>query len=284
MNTANMEEQSARLILLDGGDAGGLYLDATGVHTLPPLAPAILAQLRGVANLLRSAQDEALDEHMGQELNALLTRVSNLAIERVEAAVGPLAGEDALVYLEYDDGFICGSTGAPPRPLPWPTVGSPSLPDLSQHNQLTAEVSNFLSAASAAGVATADVFEDPNATAEKLGFRLSEHAAASLRQVAPSQLESITDPVSREVVELYHKVAADGRFIDRWTAQPAAVAESLGAKLSVDAIDRILGSAAITGGPVSTPEVVTDVVIIVGVLLTLRPGGIIEDRSGQPKF
>lgn len=284
MSIANVEQQPARLILLDGGDAGGLYIDATGVHTLPPLAPAILSQLRGVAHLLRSAQDEALDEQMTQELNALLTRVSNLAIERVEAAVGPLAGEDALVYLEYDDGFICGSTGGPPRPLPWPTAGSLPLPDLTQYNQLTAEVGNFINAASAAGLDMAAVFEDPAAAAEKIGFRLSDHAASSLQQIAPSQLENIPDPVSREVIELYHKVSADGRFIDRWTAQPAAVAESLGGKLSVGAIDRILGSAAITGGPVSTPEVVTDVVIIVGVLLTLRPGDIIEDRSGLAKF
>jgi hypothetical protein len=62
------------------------------------------------------------------------------------------------------------------------------------------------------------------------------------------------------------------------------VAESLGDKLSISAIDRILGSGAVIGGSASTPEVVTDVVIIVGVLLTLRPGGIIEDRSLQRKF
>src|ERR1041384_2822514 len=48
------------------------------------------------------------------------------------------------------------------------------------------------------------------------------------------------DPVNKEVIHFYNQVVIDGRYIQKWTTQPAEVAKLLKLQVSGDAIRRIL--------------------------------------------
>ncbi len=95
--------------------------------------------------------------------------------------------------------------------------------------------------------------------------------------------------MSLEVVTFFHKVIEDGRFIDTWTIEPTAVAKSLQFKLSIEAIDRILGSSAIVGrlGDVANLSIeqgiVVGVVAVVLVVVKPQPESV-RDFSGLNKF
>ena len=95
---------------------------------------------------------------------------------------------------------------------------------------------------------------------------MSKLAIANLKPLAPSQLDKISDPVDREIVGFFHKVSDDGRFLDRWNREPAAVANSLGIKLDIRAIDKILGTSAIIGRHGEVANLSIEQGIVVGVV------------------
>jgi hypothetical protein len=255
-----------RVILFNGGTSGSIYIHSDGVQPISPLPPPVLMHLRAVADLLRATQGSSAEESTSKDLQTLITKVANLAIERVEAAVGSLDGEDSLVYLEDNDGFICGSTGAPPRPIKWPLLDPPTVEELVQGGFLAADVGEFLKRTHAQGLKVADVLANPDAAAKQVGLKLSKLAIANLKPLAPSQLDKISDPVDREIVGFFHKVSDDGRFLDRWNREPAAVANSLGIKLDIRAIDKILGTSAIIGRHGEVANLSIEQGIVVGVV------------------
>jgi hypothetical protein len=278
-----------RLIVFNGGTSGGIYIHSYGVQPISPLPPPVLMHLRGVADLLRATYGSPPEEGTSKDLQKLITKVANLAIERVEAAIGPLDGEDSLVYLEDDDGFICGSTGAPPRPIKWPHVSPFSVEDLVQRGFLATDVSELLRRTHAQGLKVADVLEDPVSAAKRVGLQLSDLAIANLQPLAPSQLDKISDPVEHEIVDFFHKVSEDGRFLDRWNREPASVAKALGVELNIAAIDRILGTSVIITRPGDVANLSIEQGIVVGVvavvLVVLVPDlDSIRDNSGIKKF
>lgn len=277
----------SQLVLFDRGNTGGLLLDSNGIRPVPPFEPAVLSHLRAVSDLLRSSPGQ--DDPVATDLASLTTKLANLAIERVEGLVGALTGDDCLVYLTEDDGFSCGSTGAPPRPISWPPVGGRGPYDLVGNGVLAPDLIEFLTRSTHSGLKVTDILEDPVAAAERIDMKLSTLAAESLKPFAPSRTDSIADPVDREVVELFHKVVEDGRFVETWTSQPLTASKALEVELSSAAVDKVLGSRAIVG---RTPEVANlsieqGIVIGIVAIIVLDQNPDLQtviDRSGLEKF
>lgn len=279
----------SRIILFDGGKAGGILMDEKSVRAIPRFAPEVLANLAAVSGLLRAAGDSTSDD-ASRDLISLANKVSNIAVERVEAAIGRLDADNSLVYLSDDDGFVCGSSGAPPRSISWPPRGGIEPRELLATNVLSTDLIEFLARTSAHGTKLAETLEDPHAVAKQIHFKLSTHDAQTLKGLAPSQLQSIRDPVEREVVSFFHAVIEDGRFLEEWSVQPVGVSESIHHALSNEAVDRILGGSALVGRPGDVANLSIEQGIVVGVVAVVlvvakpRLGENVLDRSGIEKF
>lgn len=277
----------SQLILFDRGSTGGLLLDSSGIRPVPPFEPAVLSHLRAVSDLLRSVPGQ--DDAVTRDLASLITKLANLAIERVEGLVGALTGEDCLVYLTEDDGFVCGSTGAPPRPIQWPPVGGRGPYDLVGTGILAPDLVEFLTRSTQSGLKVIDILEDPVAAAQRIDMKLSTLATESLKPFAPSRIDVIADPVDREVVSLFHKVVEDGRYVDTWTSQPLATIKALEVELSTAAVDKILGSRAIVGRAPEVANLSIEQGIVIGIvaIIVLDQNPELQtviDRSGFEKF
>jgi len=278
----------AQIILFGGGDGGGLIIGPNGVRPIPPFDPSLRLQLRGLSAILSGVM--RMPEKPRAEMGKLVNKVSNLLVEQVEAVVGRLEGENSLIYQDDDGGFTCGSTGQPPIPIPWPPLQSPRLSDLLASGVLEYDLVDFVNEAGAKKVEITEVLENPAAVAERLGRKLSERTIQDLQQLAPSRLPKIIDPVEREVIQFFHKVANDGRFLSTWATRPTEAAKALKVQLSDRAFDRIVaggGSAIFDPGRAMNPIAIAVVVGIV-IMLVDRNAELatipIRDRSGIVKF
>jgi hypothetical protein len=277
-----------RLILFERGEVGGLFIGSHGVRAIPRLAGPVLAHLHAVSDLLRASRGQS--DQASQDMGRLITQIANLAVERVEAAIGPLDANDSLVYLTDEDGFVCGSTGAPPRPIGWPPLGGDSFPELVDGGLIAPDIMELLRRAPAQGVEIVAILEDPVAAADAVDVKLSTAAAATLKLLAPSQVANLPNPVDRELVGFLHEVMKDKRFLQTWSTEPVAVSKAIGVKLSDAAVDTILGSGAIVGrvGDVANLSIEQGIVVGVVAILVLgeqdpRVQNVI-DRSQREKF
>src|ERR1700710_2090277 len=109
---------------------------------------------------------------MASDLASPTTKLANLAIEGVEGLVGPSTGDDSLVYVTEDDVFICGSTGAPPRPIPWPPIGGRGPYELVGSGILAPDLVEFLTRSTQGGLKVTDILEDPVAAAQRIDMKL----------------------------------------------------------------------------------------------------------------
>jgi len=178
---------------------------------------------------------------------------------------------------------------APPRPVTWPPTGNSSIEDLVAGSTLPGDLIAFLRRSTQTDLQVTDILEDPVAAARSIDFPLSQAAAASLRKLAPSQLAAVTDPVDRELVGFFHKVVADGRYIDTWASQPAAVASSIGVTLSDAVVDKLLGSNAVVGEVPDLANLSIQQGIVVGIIaiaILEQPSQItsVIDHSQTTKF
>lgn len=280
-----------KIILFERGESGGMFIGTGGVRPIPRFAAPVLAHLRAVSDLLRASRGQS--GKPAQELATLITKISNLAIERIEAAIGPLDAADSLVYLTDEDGFVCGSTGGPPRPIGWPPLGGGGggVAELVDGGLLAPDLMELLRRVPAKGAKIVDILEDPAAAAKAMKLNLSEASAATLKQLAPSKVATLPDPVDRDLVGFFHRVIKDGRFIDTWTTEPVGAAKALGVKLSDEVVDKILGSSAIVGQQGKVANLSIEQGIVVGivaiVVLVLVPEDGFEnviDRSLREKF
>lgn len=279
----------AQVILFGGGDAGGFIIGPNGVRPIPPFDPSIRLQLRGLSALLSGIT--SIPEKPQREMGKLVNKVSNLIVEQVEAVVGQLDEKSSLVYQDADGGFTCGSGGKPPIPFQWPPRKTPSVGELISGGVVERGLVDFISEASAKKIKLTEILEKPAEVASRLGKRLSERAVQDLQQIAPSRLEKISDPVDREVIQFFHKVADDGRFITTWTVQPAEVAKKLKVQLSDRAFERIVAggaSAIFAPGGTTSVGVGVGVAIAIVVMLVTKDTGLPEigilDNSGIMKF
>jgi len=114
------------LVLFGGGDGGGFYIGADGkLHRIPPYSPDVAAKLRATNHILqagRLARTIPQTEVVKHAQNLFGAAGADLAKGLVITEGSPV------IYLDVDDGFVCGSTGPhlhlkEPHPFPIPGPG-----------------------------------------------------------------------------------------------------------------------------------------------------------------
>jgi hypothetical protein len=274
----------AKVILFGGGDGGGLIITADGVRPIPPFDPFVRAQIKAVSYLVAGADAPGGD---AAELEGYAARIANITVQHVEAIVGSLDAEASLIVMSDDgDGFTCGTTGRPPIPLARPPKELPPLDSLLARGGIDSSMVEFLRKATAQGVSVPALLENPADVARELGMDLPPRVVRDLEVLAPSRVDELEDPVSREVVTFFQKVLDDGRHVDTWAIRPSAVSDALGIQLSDTAVNRIItvGSAlGGRGGEAGIIWIVVGIIVVVAVVIDEEDAEII-DRSGNVKF
>lgn len=109
------------MILFGGGDGGGFYIGADGkLHRIPPWNPETMAELKAV-NALAAASQQLANKGLAKDMFSLAERVSSTVIPQIAKGVHGGIGADASVaFIDDDGGFVCGSTGKHPIPVPVP--------------------------------------------------------------------------------------------------------------------------------------------------------------------
>lgn len=105
------------IILFGGGDGGGFIITANGIRKIPPYDPPILHALKAARHLAEASSRRGA----AGDLGGIATRVAAGALEQVQKSAGSSferGGE--IVFLDADGGFVCGSVGKPPVPIPFP--------------------------------------------------------------------------------------------------------------------------------------------------------------------
>lgn len=131
--SARVDIQEGRmLILFGGGDGGGIYVGADGkVHRIPPWTPDIQVQLKAVNALV--ALENAHETALTKEATALAERLSTKVIPQITKTIGtPQLGDTSVAFVDGDDGFVCGSTGKHPIPVPHRVAANLYSPVTSQ--------------------------------------------------------------------------------------------------------------------------------------------------------
>ena len=306
-NPRNDAEVVKTVILSDGGTAGGLMVTASGVRSIPPFNPVVRLSLKSAAAMV-NAVSSAPSGDPRRKMARLATSLCNLAVEQVEEVVGPLGADRSLIYQDDDGGFSCGSTGKPPVPVIWPPRSMPSVSEVLDAGVIELDLVELVQKAHNAKIPLTDLYENPEEIAKKLDVTISEKSAKYLRLLAPSKLDDIKNPVDREIVEFFHKVTDDGRFVDTWFTQPYEVSQKLKCRLSDVAIERLVGgelAAAMVKRPsdvdpgtvvvvifvaVGAIAVIAAGIIILGIVLALSGANpvkledVVKDRSGRTKI
>jgi len=101
------------MILLGGGELGAIFIDSRGIHRLPPVDPGLIRQWQGLNRLLRVSVPEG---DLRDQLNRLTQRVSEQVIAQAETLPGRAAGTNTVLFLDGDDGFVCGNGRVWPLP------------------------------------------------------------------------------------------------------------------------------------------------------------------------
>jgi hypothetical protein len=114
------------VILFGAGEGGGIIITATGIEALPPFEPRLRTRLKAVSALVR-ADAMLARRDAGEELRGLADRVARSIVPALVEKAGEAAtGDNSIVYIDTDGGFVCGTTGKPPLPVPWPPFGPPA--------------------------------------------------------------------------------------------------------------------------------------------------------------
>jgi hypothetical protein len=294
------------VILSDGGIAGGLMVTASGVRSILPFNPVVRLSLKSAAAMV-NAVASAPSGNPRRKMARLATSLCNLAVEQVEEVVGPLGADRSLIYQDDDGGFSCGSTGKPPVPVIWPPRSMPSVSEVLDAGVIELDLVELVQKAHNAKIPLTDLYENPEEIAKKVDVTISEKSAKCLRLLAPSKLDDIKNPVDREIVEFFHKVTDDGRFVDTWFTQPYEVSQKLKCRLSDAAIERLVGGE-LAGAmvqrlaDVEPGTVVVLICVAIGVMAlfagvylgfgiaaalaanSVKLGDVVKDRSGRAKI
>jgi hypothetical protein len=107
------------LILFGGGDGGGIWIDQNGtVHRIPPWTPDVLFSWKAASKL--TAATVGLSDGVREEVLGIATKMVADLVGPVIAQAPDAGGDYGIVFFDVDDGFVCGSTGLPPIPIPGP--------------------------------------------------------------------------------------------------------------------------------------------------------------------
>ena len=120
------------LILFGGGDGGGISIDANGIHRIPPWTPDVLLQLKTVSALV--GVTALHDATLTKEAGAIAERLSTQVIPQITKTAGATnLGDNSIAFVDGDGGFVCGSTGKRPIPIPPKTLTSNAFSPVTQH-------------------------------------------------------------------------------------------------------------------------------------------------------
>jgi hypothetical protein len=283
------------LLVFNGGAEGALLLTSNGAYPAQLSEPEVLNALKATAKLV-VALSASSSKSSRTKLSKMSIGAANLSVEMVENLFGPLNPERAIVFLDDDGGFICGSTGKPPIHVPWPPRPFKEPGDLIKAGIIESDVLELIRKSKAEGNDLTKVFENPAAAAKALGLPLSAKSASDLSQLAPSKVSKVKDPVDREMMKLFLAVLKDGRYTQTWFERPYEVSRALNVKISDTAIDRIASIAATANfgniadegtSAICAGVIWAGVCIAVGTLFVGQMNPIdtlIKDRSGTAKF
>ena len=294
-----MTNPTSKLII--HGEAGAILITDKGSRRLPPFHLSIQKQLRSLNELIHAAYIEIGSQK--QNIEQQVNRLANQVIGTLEDIVGPLHPENGLVYDDEDGGFICGSTGKPPIPLPPEPLPYGNIGDFLESGIINADIVDFLTKVNAKNINLLEFFENPAQTAEELGVKLSDQTLTDLQSLSSSKLNEIDHDHLKELLEFFHKVIEDGRFIDDWIYRPAHVSEELGVMLDQKTLEDIMMLGAIKdntheatpalGTPVMAAPGAAIAVVVVGIVVLVaasadssvsRINSLIKDRSDIKKF
>ena len=275
-----------QLILTNEGEEGGILIGKSGQRRIPPFDHGLRQLLRGLSRLVSSVPSQPEGDR--QDLEALVNKLSNFTVGRIEAVIGSLDEDNSIIYADPDGGFVCGTGGKLPIPTRPSYSPMPTSVDLVEGGLMDQDMMVVISAANREKIELLELFESPMKVAESLTVDISERTAKDLLSLAPSQVEKIEDSVAREIVEFFHSVAKDGRFLDRWLIRPTEVAKEIGVELSDPALDRIIraGSGLHEMGPLAAIVVIGVIVILIAAVTSCigDESPFVVDRSGIEKF
>ncbi len=282
------------VVLFNAGESGGLMITDSGVRPLLPFEQGTLEVLKSAAAMVKATKLTPSAD-VSHKTESLATRLANLAVEQVEDIVGPLDAEQALVFQADGGGFVCGSSGKPPVPLPWPAPVLPSVQELLAAGVIEPDLVEVVQRARQQGVPLEDIFENPAQAASAVGVALSEKGASDLRALAPTTVAELANDTDREIVRLFYAVAKDGRYVGTWFQRPYETARELQVDLSDAALERLAmggggalyGAAKPNGSYICAGIAWAGVCIAVGIVAAAAPGPVDElvvDRSGLQKL
>src|SRR5262245_36350774 len=110
-------------VLFGGGDAGGIFTGTDGkVHRVPPWNPEIVSQLKAVKSLTLAAS-QIRDTELAKQVATLSERLCEHVVpQAVKIANVTFTGTDTVAFFDPDGGFVCGTTGKKPFPVPGPHI------------------------------------------------------------------------------------------------------------------------------------------------------------------
>lgn len=103
--------------IIGNSDGGGFEIGPQGIRPIPPWDSGLMGQFKALAALTNALPNLA-SKQAEEKLAPLATELASVVVQQVRDVVGGLDGDAALVYDDPEGGFVCGSTGQPPHPLP----------------------------------------------------------------------------------------------------------------------------------------------------------------------
>lgn len=221
------------VVLLDGGDAGGLVVDDNGIQPIAPFGVALRNELQAIAKLVSAVEGDACNAKRDL-LIRLMTELSTAAVESVQHEVGEIERHHGLVYTEDGGGFICGSTGLPPIPLPWPLADPPAVKRWTRCDLVGTDPLGAVPTAAERRLFIVPLVRDPVHEGQRLDRHVSKCATTQIRRLRLGDPSKLDDPIDREIVEFFHKSVGDEALINE-----AIVTASTANMLGIGRGDRI---------------------------------------------
>jgi hypothetical protein len=108
------------VVLFGGGDAGGIIITPTGIKRIPPWDPEIRLKAADLSHVVNAGRLSPSVRRTSASLERKLVKAVTAGIADQVARVAPeLEGTQGLVAsFDPDGGFVCGSTGRKPIPMP----------------------------------------------------------------------------------------------------------------------------------------------------------------------
>jgi len=132
-----MHGGGSMMILFGGGDGGGIVIDATGIHRIPPYSPDVLLQLKAASALV--AVNALHTGKLAGDTTAIAEQLTTAVIPQITKTAGATnLGDNSIACVDDDGGFVCGSTGKRPIPIPRKTLTSNQFSPVTQHQAVHA--------------------------------------------------------------------------------------------------------------------------------------------------